>query len=267
MSQRTLRKCFPWKNGPIPQSVAELQSFLDSWDFTDASSRILQIYEGIVWAHTDTRFQEEGQQETTRTLFQWNQEHQQAFEKLIKFAITAPVLSFFSYKIQFELYTDPRGEDLGAVLYQTTNGHKRVSAYAIRCLSKAEKNYPAHKLEFLALKRAICEKFHDYLYRSFLLPTLTTTLLPMPYCQLNWMQLGIDGCPNWQTTISVSSIEVTGRIRMQMPCLGSGSQRICHHPWRHLLCRAHWKPQTWTYLLLKRSSAMPMWSLLMCLLT
>ena len=29
---------------------------------------------------------------------------------------------------------------------------------------KTESNYPAHKLEFLALKWAICEKFHEYLY-------------------------------------------------------------------------------------------------------
>ena len=31
-------------------------------------------------------------------------------------------------------------------------------------LSKLEKNYPFHELEFLALKWAIIEKFHDYLY-------------------------------------------------------------------------------------------------------
>ena len=31
-------------------------------------------------------------------------------------------------------------------------------------MSKAEKNYPAHKLEFLALKWAVTEKFHEYLY-------------------------------------------------------------------------------------------------------
>ena len=37
-------------------------------------------------------------------------------------------------------------------------------AYASRSLKPAEKNYPAHKLEFLALKWAVCEKFHDYLY-------------------------------------------------------------------------------------------------------
>ena len=37
-------------------------------------------------------------------------------------------------------------------------------AYASRSLKPAEKNYPAHKLEFLALKWAVSEKFHDYLY-------------------------------------------------------------------------------------------------------
>ena len=42
----------------------------------------------------------------------------------------------------------------------------RVIAYASRSVSKAEANYPAHKLEFLALKWAVCEKFHEYLYGS-----------------------------------------------------------------------------------------------------
>ena len=37
-------------------------------------------------------------------------------------------------------------------------------AYASRSLKASEKNYPAHKLEFLALKWSITEKFNDYLY-------------------------------------------------------------------------------------------------------
>ena len=39
-------------------------------------------------------------------------------------------------------------------------------AYASRSVSKSESHYPAHKLEFLALKWPVCEKFHEYLYGS-----------------------------------------------------------------------------------------------------
>ena len=55
---------------------------------------------------------------------------------------------------------------MGAVLYQKQDGKLRVIAYASRSVSKAESNYLAHKLEFLALKWAVCEKFHEYLYGS-----------------------------------------------------------------------------------------------------
>ena len=37
-------------------------------------------------------------------------------------------------------------------------------AYASRTLSKPERNYQAYKLEFLALKWAITDQFHEYLY-------------------------------------------------------------------------------------------------------
>ena len=39
-------------------------------------------------------------------------------------------------------------------------------AYASRSLKVSEKNYLAHKLEFVALKWAVVEKIHDYLYGS-----------------------------------------------------------------------------------------------------
>ena len=50
------------------------------------------------------------------------------------------------------------------MLYQNQNDQRRVIAYASRSLSPSEKNYPAHKLEFLTLKWAITDKFHEYLY-------------------------------------------------------------------------------------------------------
>ena len=66
-------------------------------------------------------------------------------------------------KKEFIVYTDASDLGLGAVLYQCdTDNRKRV--IASRSLSPLEKNYPAHKLEFLALKWAVTTRFHQYLY-------------------------------------------------------------------------------------------------------
>ena len=63
------------------------------------------------------------------------------------------------------MQTDASDFGLGAVLYQRDNNdRKRVIAFASRSLSNTEKNYPTHKLEFLALKWAITDRFHEYLY-------------------------------------------------------------------------------------------------------
>ena len=60
---------------------------------------------------------------------------------------------------------DASEKGLGAVLYQLQdNGTFRVIAYASRTLSKSERNYDAHKLEFLALKWSVTQRFQEYLY-------------------------------------------------------------------------------------------------------
>ena len=54
---------------------------------------------------------------------------------------------------------------LGAVLYQSQdNGTDCVTAYSSCTLSKAERKYDTHKLEFLMLKWSISERSHEYLY-------------------------------------------------------------------------------------------------------
>jgi len=67
------------------------------------------------------------------------------------------------WSLPFELHTDASTKALGAVLFQDQDGVKRVISYASRALSKSERNYSAFKLEFLALKWPITEKFSDYL--------------------------------------------------------------------------------------------------------
>ena len=74
-------------------------------------------------------------------------------------------MPYADYGKPFKLHTDASGLGLGAILYQTQeDGTDRAIAYASRTLSKSEKNYPAYKLEFLALKWSVCDRFHEYLY-------------------------------------------------------------------------------------------------------
>ena len=92
---------------------------------------------------------------------------QQVFDDLKTLCTTAPILAYADFTKPFKLHTDACGTGLGAVLYQTQeDGTKAVIAYASRSLIKAESHYPAHKLEFFALKWAVVDKFHKYLYGS-----------------------------------------------------------------------------------------------------
>ena len=78
---------------------------------------------------------------------------------------TAPNLACANFHKAFKLHTNACGFGLGAVLYQThDDGTDAVIAYVSRNLTKAETHYPTHKLEFLTLKWAVVEKFHEYLY-------------------------------------------------------------------------------------------------------
>ena len=78
-----------------------------------------------------------------------------------------PVLAYVDYTKPFTLHTDALAMGLGAVLYQKQeDGKERVIAYASHTLNKSERNYDAHKLKFLALKLAITDRFHKYLYRA-----------------------------------------------------------------------------------------------------
>ena len=74
-------------------------------------------------------------------------------------------MAYANYTKPFKLHTDASENGLGAVLYQKQDdGMESLIAYVSRTLSKSEQNYDAHKLELLALKWSITERFHEYLY-------------------------------------------------------------------------------------------------------
>ncbi|CAM5084500.1 unnamed protein product, partial [Natator depressus] len=94
----------------------------------------------------------------------WDERCERAFREIITCLTHAPVLVFADPSKPFILHPDASLEGLGAVLYQEVEGKHKPVAFASRGLSDSETRYPTHKLEFLALKWAITEKFRDYLY-------------------------------------------------------------------------------------------------------
>ena len=100
-----------------------------------------------------------------KALVEWNDECQEAFNRLKQLCSQTPILAYANYKKLFKLHTNASKNGLGAVLYQKQDDvTDHVIAYASHTLSKSEKNYDAHKLEFLALKWSVTERFHEYLY-------------------------------------------------------------------------------------------------------
>nr|KAG5696950.1 hypothetical protein BaRGS_015914 [Batillaria attramentaria] len=96
----------------------------------------------------------------------WNSTHQTAFDGLKAALTTAPVLAYADFSKPFLVETDASHDGLSAVLSQVQDGKTRVIAYASRRLRPTERNevlYSSMKLEFLAMKWAITEKFRHYL--------------------------------------------------------------------------------------------------------
>ena len=81
-----------------------------------------------------------------------------------------PVLGYPDFNREFILETDASLRGLGAVLSQVDDTSKVcVIAYASQTLRPSEQslhNYSSAKLELLALKWAVTEKFRDYLLES-----------------------------------------------------------------------------------------------------
>ena len=99
----------------------------------------------------------------------WNSECQTAFDALKTKLTHAPVLGFADYSKPFILETDASHVGLGAVLSQDQESELKVIVYASRRLRPSEKNprnYSSMKLELLALKWAVTEKFRTYLLGS-----------------------------------------------------------------------------------------------------
>uniref|UniRef100_A0A8C2FG16 Gypsy retrotransposon integrase-like protein 1 n=1 Tax=Cyprinus carpio TaxID=7962 RepID=A0A8C2FG16_CYPCA len=96
----------------------------------------------------------------------WTEQCQDSFEELKNRLTSAPILAYADFSLPFILEVDASHGGLGAVLSQEQGGKVRPIAYASRSLRPTERNmsnYSSMKLEFLALKWAMTEKFREYL--------------------------------------------------------------------------------------------------------
>ena len=102
--------------------------------------------------------------------FEWTEQCQQSFDALKDALTSVPVLAYPDYSKLFILETDASLKGLGAVLSQRGDDNEiRVVAYASRSLRPSERSmrdYSSAKIELMALRWAVCEKFKDYLLGS-----------------------------------------------------------------------------------------------------
>ena len=91
-------------------------------------------------------------------------EAHEAFDHLKVACLQAPILAFPDFNKPFLLETDASGRGLGAVLSQKqADGQYHPIAYASCIMNETEQRYHSNKQEFLALKWAVTEQFHEYL--------------------------------------------------------------------------------------------------------
>lgn len=125
--------------------VAYVAKFLPSQSHVTAPLREL-LREDIVWS--------------------WTPAQDEAFRKLKKMIVTAPVLAFYSQTAPTIVAADASSYGVGAVMYQVQeDGRRAPIVYVSRTLTDAERRYSQIEKEALAMTWA-CGKFHCYLYGS-----------------------------------------------------------------------------------------------------
>jgi len=130
------------------------------------------------------------------TPFSWDQEQEAAFQTLKEAISKAPVLRIFDPDLLTTVETDASGFAIGAVLFQTDeHGVSRPVAFTSRKLNSAERNYPTHEQELLAVVHAL-KTWRYYLDGShFIVYTDHATLQHFPTQpkltrrQARWMEL------------------------------------------------------------------------------
>lgn len=96
--------------------------------------------------------------------FVWGAEQQEAFEQLKAAVASAPCLAIPDPQRDFIVHTDASGYATGAVLMQQFDEGLRPIAFLSKKMTKAERNYPVHEQELLAILNSL-KAWRHYLGR------------------------------------------------------------------------------------------------------
>ena len=178
------------KDWPVPSNAKDVHSFLGlvsyyRWfipQFVKWASPLHGLIHPIVMKKTLARIKLPPLQQNLPP-FQWTTDQQESFDKLKLVLTSALVLAYPNYEKPFLLETDTSLKGLGAVLSQEDDdGNMHIISFAsctLKPYEKSMRNYSSAKLELLALKWSVCEKFRDYLIGSKF--TVLTDNNPLTY--------------------------------------------------------------------------------------
>ena len=146
------------RNWKVPTTVKEVKSFLG---FLGFYRRFIKNFSQIAAPLIELT------KNDSKSKVKWNDNCQVAFNDLKEKLMSKVVLSFVDFDKPFFLEIDASLNGLGAILSQEHEGSRRPIAFASRRLHKGEvptTEFSSKRLEFLALKWAITEKFKEYFY-------------------------------------------------------------------------------------------------------
>jgi hypothetical protein len=140
---------------PTPQCVKDVRAFLG---LTGYYRRFVAAYSEIAvplfeLTHKDTPFV-------------WGEKEQVAFVRLKQSLVTAPILATPDSSKAYFLHTDASGYAVGATLSQESSpGVLQPLAFMSKKMSSAQRNYPVHEWELLAIIESL-RAWRCYLYGS-----------------------------------------------------------------------------------------------------
>ena len=214
---------------PTPKDPGDIRSFLGLCGFYQ---RFVPDYATIATPLTNLLHKS--------CTWTWGSEQEKAFATLKQRLLQAPVMIIPDVKQPFLLHTDASEVGIGATLSQTDSaGQLRLVSCMSRKLNPAEKNYPVHEKEMLALVNAL-EHWRHYLLGAQVQVRTDNSALrylqktPRPSArQIRWLEklqqytMEIVHIPGRDNAAADALSRLPGRTDMSLMCLRPLLTKIC----------------------------------------